>query len=237
MNNVLVTGGTGFVGYWMQKTQPHNLDTCYIGRVCYAPNVWDELKWDLIVHLAPVAPTRALACARKFGSRLLYASSGIVYHPEWDTEYRQAKLAGEAECLASGVDVVIARLFTFYGEKLSPDHAVVAFEQAAQRGEPLRIWGDGNCVRSYMSGEEMARWLWAILLRGKSGEAYDVGGDTPITILNLALKISEKYKDRQFPYFNESRVIVENRRPDPMPIYLPTDTAKTRALLDVDSSL
>jgi dTDP-glucose 4,6-dehydratase len=74
-----------------------------------------------------------------------------------------------------------------------------------------------------MSGAEMGRWMWAILLRGKSGEAYDVGSDTPVTMLQLARWIIKAYR-------STSSIVIENR-PDRVPVYLPRDTAKTRALL------
>jgi Nucleoside-diphosphate-sugar epimerases len=217
MPKVLITGGTGFVGHWMRQTQPAGLDCTYLSSLDYRLWYWHTLAWDYVVHLAPVAPARAIEAAK--GGRLLYASSGIVYHPENDNEYRRNKMQWEQECLDSGADVVIARLFTFCGERLSPDHAIVAFEQAAKEGKPLHIWGDGSCVRSYMHGAEMARWLWAILLRGKLGEVYDVGSDKPVTMLELARSFS-------------NNIIIEGGR-DAMPCYLPTDTEKTRKLLDV----
>lgn len=220
MDNVLITGGTGFVGHWMRQTEPHNLSCDYISRKGYSESRWFDWKYEYFVHLAPIAPTLVGKNARKYHARLLYCSSGIVYHPENDTEYRRNKMRWEQEYLDSDIDIVIARLFTFYGERLSPDHAIVEFEQTAKAGKPIRIWGDGNCIRSYMYGAELGRWLWAILLHGESGQAYDVGSDTPVTMLELA----KRYSDN---------IIIENSRPDPMPVYLPPDTAKTKALLSL----
>ena len=217
MPNVIVTGGTGFVGYWMKQTQPDGLNCKYIGKLDYHLWYWHVCEWDYVIHLAPEPPTRAISAALLNGCRLLYCSSGIIYHSENDTEYRRAKVDGEKQCLDSGADVVIARLFTFSGERLTPDHAIVAFEQAAQIGQPLHIWGDGSCVRSYMHGEEMGRLLWAILLHGERGEAYDVGSDEPVTMLELARRYSDD-------------IIIEGGR-DAMPVYLPPDTEKTRKLL------
>jgi nucleoside-diphosphate-sugar epimerase len=221
---VLVTGGSGFVGHWMRKTQPDNVTAFYFNREQYMGAWWETMgDYQYVVHLAPVQPWRVIICAKRNNARLLYCSSGIIYHPKNNTEYRQNKIAWEKSCLQSSVDCVIARLFTFYGERLSCDHAYPAFERAAKKGQPLRIWGDGSCIRSYMSGEEMGRLMWAVLLRGKSGEAYDIGSDEPVTMWELARRFSDN-------------IIVENKRPDPMPVYLPTDTAKTRALLDDNHS-
>ena len=70
-----------------------------------------------------------------------------------------------------------------------------------------------------MHEPELGKWLWAILLRGKSCEAYDVGSDEPITMLELA----KRYSDN---------IIIEPDKPVPVPYYMPLDTAKTKRLLD-----
>lgn len=218
IEKVLVVGGTGFVGRWVRYAQPDGLRVVYLGRADYELRRWKYHAWDAIVHLANISPVEVLEHAQKFGTRILYASSGIVYMDGNESEYRLNKLDYEKECRDSGLDIVIARLFTFSGEGLDDGKAIVQFERAAREGKPLRIWGDGNCVRSYMPGEELGAWMWAILLRGKKGEAYDVGNDEPVTLLELARRYSDN-------------IIVENRVRDPMPVYLPRDTAKTRALL------
>jgi dTDP-glucose 4,6-dehydratase len=222
MDKVMITGGTGFVGYWLNKCAPPDVAVFPLSRLDYQGQLYTD--WKYIIHLAPIAPTRILDIARKCGARVLYASSGIVYHPENNTQYRQDKIAGEKECLDSGVDVVIARLFTFLGKRLDKYKAITTFIEAAKRGEPLYISGDGTTTRSYMHGLEMARWMWAILFHGERGQAYDVGADVPITMEQLAIKIIEKYNSK-------SEIIIEGGR-DPMPHYLPEDTKKTRELLD-----
>ena len=224
MKRILVTGGTGFVGHWMLQTAPPELDVTYINRQGYNLWYWWTMEWDAIVHLAPISPEKVLSCAARNNARLLYCSSGIVYHPENDTEYRQNKIKWEQECLDSGVDAVIARLFAFYGDRLSDDHAVMAFQKAAMAGETLKIWGDGNAVRSYLSGSNLGRWMWAILLRGARGEAYDVGGDKPITMMQLAEAFVSVFDK------TGATIEVQNGR-DAMPVYLPPDTAKTKRLL------
>ncbi len=215
MDKVLVTGGTGFCGFWMQQTQPKNIQAMYMDSRIYRMGGWPVP--DYIVHLANIEPASVAHFALKCNARLLYCSSGIVYHPENDTEYRRNKIVWEQQALQSGADVVIARLFTFYGERLDDNKAVVQFEKSAKAGKPLRIWGDGSCIRSYMHGSELGRWMWAILLKGKRGEAYDVGDDRPVTMLELAKLHSEN-------------IIIEGGI-DPMPVYLPPNTDKTKALL------
>jgi nucleoside-diphosphate-sugar epimerase len=223
MDKVLVTGGTGFVGHWLRQTKPDKFIHYWLSHADYALTNWHTVKWDYIVHLANISPALVIECAKQTNARLLYCSSGAVY--DQDTEYANDKRRWERECLDSGVDVVIARLFTFYGERLDDGKAYTQFTRAAKAGEPLRVWGDGSCIRSYMYGAELGRWLWAILLRGKSGQAYDVGSTEPVTMLELARRVIRHYK-------SNSGIIMEPDHPVPMPYYMPRDTAKTRRLLE-----
>jgi len=64
--------------------------------------------------------------------------------------------------------------------------------------------------------------MWSILLHGKSGEAYDVGDDTPITMLQLAQLVNDAYGSK-------SEIVIDGGT-DPMPVYLPVDLEKTKRL-------
>lgn len=225
MYKVLITGGTGFVGKWLRATQPQKVDAVYLSRANYKnQNLWRGWNYTRIIHAANISPALIIEQAKKDNARLLYISSGIVYHPENDIVYRRNKMAWEREVLASGVDVVIARLFTFYGAGLDDNKAIVQFKKAAKEGKPLRIWGDGSTVRSYMYGLEMGKLLWSVLLHGESGEAYDIGDETPITMLQLATIIAAATAPRP-------EIIIEGRK-EAMPVYLPVDAAKAKRLLD-----
>lgn len=183
-SNVLITGGTGFVGSWMKKTMPAGFNGWYMSRQDYEDVLIESITGiDYVVHLANISPVGAIECARNNNARLLYCSSGIVYHPENNNEYRQNKMRWESECLYSGLNVVIARLFTFWGSS----KAQLALFDAARKGKPLEVWGD--CTRSFMTGADMGRRMWDILLHKERGQAYDVGSYRPITILRLAEKI------------------------------------------------
>jgi nucleoside-diphosphate-sugar epimerase len=221
IRRVLISGGTGFVGTWMRRTQPPDVQGAYMDREAYTTGFWPIP--DFYVHLAPISPAAILNYAHRYGGRVLYASSGAVYDRQ--TEYADLKRVYEAECLATDVNVVIARLFTFYGDGILKDEtkAITQFVKAAATGAPIKIWGDGSTVRSYMHGETMGRWLWAILLEGQNGEAYDVGSDKPVTMLDLAQQVN-------LAFGWKSPIFIEHR-PEECTYYIPRDTAKTRALL------
>jgi nucleoside-diphosphate-sugar epimerase len=222
MPKVLITGGTGFVGTWMVKQAPPDMEITAIGTAGYNLWYWHKVKWDYIIHLAHIPPAKVLQCALENQARVLYASSGIVCQAV-DSQYRREKIQWENDCYYSGVNVVVARLFTFYGEKLDNDKAVTRWTKAIKENKPIEIWGDGNTVRSYMHGAIMADWLWSILLRGKSGYAYEVGSDEPITLL-------QKAQDMVKEAGSHVEIIIKNGK-DLVPFYLPTQTEKTKSLL------
>ncbi|MEI7851284.1 MAG: NAD(P)-dependent oxidoreductase, partial [Kiritimatiellales bacterium] len=134
--------------------------------------------------------------------RLLYVSSGAVYGvqpPELSyvpetfpcnpvTAYGKGKLKAEQLCLESGLETVIARPFAFVGPWLPLDahFAIGNFIGNCLRNEPIEIKGDGTPMRSYMYGSDLAEWLLTILLKGHSGEAYNVGSEEAISISDLA---------------------------------------------------
>lgn len=216
MNKVLITGGTGFVGHWMKVTKPANVSVTYLGRNAYHEFTqlnWKHFDYDAYVHLAPVDPYHVIVGAKWNHARLLYCSSGIVYHPEGDSQYRRNKIAWEIDVASSGVDHVIARLFTFSGDKLDDGKAITQFYKRAIAGEPLRVYGDGSTIRSYMHGYDLGKTMWSILERGKNGAAYDVGSLEPISMLELAKYIIHITKSKSTIEFVDD--------PNPVPVYLP----------------
>jgi dTDP-glucose 4,6-dehydratase len=146
---------------------------------------------------------RVLKFSKQAGvQRLLYISSGAVYGiqpPELShipetfscnpvTAYGKGKFQAEQMCLESGIDTVIARPFAFVGPWLPLDahFAIGNFIGNCLRAEPITIKGDGTPLRSYMYGSDLADWLVTLLLKGRSGEAYNVGSEKAISIADLA---------------------------------------------------
>jgi nucleoside-diphosphate-sugar epimerase len=216
---VLISGGTGFVGQWMGRTS--HQDAVFLSSKDYHHTNWFLHKYSAIVHLAPIAPDEVIDYCLRNNTRLLYCSSGAAY--DLQTEYAANKRRWENQCLNSGIDVVIARLFTFYGEGLDSGKAISQFEKCAKNNEPIIITGTGKAVRTYLHGYAMARELWAILKDGLSREIYDIGSDVEITIGQLALDIVKLYG-------SSSKIIIQGN-PDPVPYYVPKNLQKTKDLL------
>jgi nucleoside-diphosphate-sugar epimerase len=196
MSNGLITGGTGFIGWWLsQKYLADKMPTTmHMNFTTYDDGFWQECDWDFIIHLAPVPVDRVIECAKRCNATVLLASSGGVYDREPDP-YFKMKLDDENKLLASGLDVKIARIFTTCGAHMKwSRYAIGNFIMQAEKGGPIEVQSHGLVVRSYMYGSDLAEWLWAILLHGEPGGVYNVGSDVPHSTAELAFEIA-----RQFP--------------------------------------
>ena len=155
-----------------------------------------------------------LELASKCGaSTFLLVSSGAVYGPlptgmthvpethlggpdplVASSAYAEGKRVSEwlcAQAAATGLEVKIARVFALVGPHLPLDKqfAIGNFLQAAMAGEQIVIQGDGTPYRSYLYAADMAAWLWAVLIRGQPGRAYNVGSEESLSIRSLAERI------------------------------------------------
>jgi nucleoside-diphosphate-sugar epimerase len=148
--------------------------------------------------------------------RFLFLSSGAVYGsiplslkqvPEDylgapnisdpSTAYHEGKRVAELMgniCSQNGsLGFVSARLFAFLAPFLPIDEHFAAgnFIGNAIRNEDIIIKSGGGSVRSYQYGTDLATWLWALLVRGESGQSYNVGSDEGISIKGLAESICQ----------------------------------------------
>jgi nucleoside-diphosphate-sugar epimerase len=118
--------------------------------------------------------------------------AGAPYPLDHASAYAQGKREAEAMCAAHnnkyGYECKIARGFAFVGPHLPLDahFAIGNFIRDAMRGVSIEVNGDGTSKRSYMYAADLAIWLWTILLRGRSNQAFNVGSDQAISILELA---------------------------------------------------
>lgn len=145
--------------------------------------------------------------------RFLYVSTGEVYGEDKDKEFSEidsgyinnlnprscypaSKRAAENLCAAYkyeyNVDVVIARPCHIYGPYFlnSDDRAYAQFFRKGLLNEDIVLNSPGLLKRSWCYVLDCITALLYILLKGKSGEAYNIS-DKPYTIKDFASKIAK----------------------------------------------
>jgi len=166
---------------------------------------------DTMFAIVVEGTERVLDLAVAAGARMLFTSSGAVYgrQPpdryglseddllavdalEGRGAYARGKYLAEEACRSSDVDVVVARLFAFVGPHLPLDahFAIGNFIRDALDGGPVVVGGDGTPFRSYQYAADLVVWLVALLVRGESGRAYNVGSDEAVDIATLARTVA-----------------------------------------------
>lgn len=97
------------------------------------------------------------------------------------------------ESSSNSARIVVARCFSFVGPglPLNEHFAIGNFVRDIIAYKDIRIKGDGQAVRSYMHIADLCNWLLILLLRGKTGEAYNVGSELPISMKELAEMVKQ----------------------------------------------
>jgi len=148
-----------------------------------------------------------LEYCRKYDAPLIYVSSGSVYgnpmvfptpedypcRPE--SPYGVSKWMAEEYCRLYhrmyGLDVKIVRPFSVYGPNQRRFGVVTRFILQALKDEPFTVEGDGNQRRTFTYVDDFLDGFLTVWMRGKSGETYNIAGDIPYSINELASIISE----------------------------------------------
>jgi UDP-glucuronate 4-epimerase len=155
-----------------------------------------------------VATQRLLEqAARTSLAAFVYASSSSVYgdaagYPTTElvdrrpvSPYGMTKVATEElagvylRCF--GVPVVGLRYFTAYGPRQRPDMALDRFLRCALSGRSLPLNGDGRQVRDFTFVDDVVDGTVAAAAFGRPGAVYNIGGGSPVEILEAINLIAE----------------------------------------------
>jgi dTDP-glucose 4,6-dehydratase len=90
-----------------------------------------------------------------------------------------------------GMPVVITRCSNNYGPYQFPEKLLPLMVINAMNDKPLPVYGDGMNVRDWLHVEDHCEAIDTVLLRGKEGEVYNIGGNNEwrnLDIVKLILK-------------------------------------------------
>ena len=119
----------------------------------------DEGSWDEKEPLLPNSPYSA----SKAGSDLLVRS----YH------------------VTHGLNTSITRCSNNYGIHHFPEKVIPLFVTNLLDGKHVPLYGDGANVRDWLHVDDHCRGIAAVLVRGRPGEIYNIGGGTELSNLEL----------------------------------------------------
>ena len=112
--------------------------------------------------------------------------------------YPESKRVGETLCNAYGqthqLDFVIPRLSRTYGPTmlLSDSKAIAQFIKKAAAGEEIILKSAGTQLYSYTYAPDAAMGILAVLLKGKSGEAYNISDlESEVTLRQITEWLAE----------------------------------------------
>lgn len=203
------------------------LDEWVMGRLTSEHTVIVHLAAAVGVELVVSDPVRTLETnlggtemvlrmARRYGRKVLLASTSEVYGKSADIPFREdgdrvmgptsksrwsyaeSKAVDEFMGLAYhaqyGIPVIIARFFNTVGPRQTGMYGMVIprFVQKALKGEPLPVHGDGAQSRCFCNVRDAVRAVCSLLEAPHAvGEIYNIGSQEEITIRALAERVIE----------------------------------------------
>ncbi len=153
-------------------------------------------------------------CRAQAIDRLLFASSSSVYGDDTPppfgedaradrplSPYAASKRAGELFCATyahiHGMRAAALRFFTVYGPRQRPQLAIHEFTRRIDRGEPVRLFGDGSSERGYTYIDDAVDGIWAAWRHVEaqpkgSFEVFNLGGLDTVSLKELVVAIERE---------------------------------------------
>jgi dTDP-glucose 4,6-dehydratase len=118
---------------------------------------------------------------------------GSINSGSWDenapllpnSPYSASKAGGELLARAyhrtHELDVVITRCSNNYGTHHFPEKLIPLFITNLLEGKKVPVYGTGNNVRDWLHVDDHCRGIYAVLMNGRPGEVYNIGGGRELT--------------------------------------------------------
>ena len=108
---------------------------------------------------------------------------------EWpllpNSPYSASKASGELLARSynrtHGMDVVITRCSNNYGTHHFPEKLIPLFITNLIEGKKVPVYGTGENVRDWLHVDDHCRGIYSVLINGRSGEVYNIGGGRELT--------------------------------------------------------
>ena len=118
---------------------------------------------------------------------------------EWplqpNSPYSASKAGGELLARAyyktHGLDVVITRCSNNYGSHHFPEKLIPLFVTNLLEGKKVPVYGNGKNVRDWLHVDDHCRGIHKVLMNGRAGEVYNIGGGRELNNLEITHLILE----------------------------------------------
>ncbi len=102
-----------------------------------------------------------------------------------NSPYSASKAGGELLARSynrtHSIDVVITRCSNNYGSHHFPEKLIPLFITNLIQGEKVPVYGTGENVRDWLHVDDHCRGIYSVLMNGRSGEVYNIGGGRELT--------------------------------------------------------
>ena len=118
---------------------------------------------------------------------------------EWplqpNSPYSASKAGGELLARAyfktHGLDVVITRCSNNYGTHHFPEKLIPLFVTNLLEGKKVPVYGNGKNVRDWLHVDDHCQGIYKVLMNGRAGEVYNIGGGRELNNLEITHLILE----------------------------------------------
>jgi dTDP-glucose 4,6-dehydratase len=108
---------------------------------------------------------------------------------EWplqpNSPYSASKASGELLARSynrtHGMDIVITRCSNNYGTHHFPEKLIPLFVTNLIEGKKVPVYGTRENVRDWLHVDDHCRGVYSVLMNGRAGEAYNIGGGCELT--------------------------------------------------------
>jgi len=127
-----------------------------------------------------------------FGS-LISGSADENYRFNPSSPYAATKASAEllvnSYMITYGCDCIITRCTNNYGPRQFPEKLIPKTIILAQQGKKIPVYGNGKNIRDWIFVDDHCDAITKILMKGKSGESYNVSANNELDNLTIVRKI------------------------------------------------
>ena len=126
-------------------------------------------------------------------------SAPLLPNSPYSASKAAADLLVRAYFVTHGLNVNVTRCSNNFGPRQDPEKLIPNFILKLSQGLKVPVYGDGLNVRDWLFVEDHCRGIYLTLIRGESGEVYNIGGGTELTNLELTQKLlTQLNRDKVF---------------------------------------